>query len=209
MMRNLVSTSPTLVSAIMGPDAYAHYGGFLATPRTGNNPQHAIDAGSVWAMDNDCFNHFDVGSILRMMARYEGLPRCMFAVAPDVVSNAQDTLIRFAWWQPLIRYYGYPVALAIQNGQQDYDIPWSAIDAVFIGGDTTFKYTDYVRGVVAEANRRGKWAHMGRVNSNRRLTYAKSIGCDSVDGSGYARFPEKSVPGAMPYLINRQLSLGD
>ena len=32
---------------------------------------------------------------------------------------------------------------------------------------------------------------MGRVNSLRRLAYAASIGCDSVDGTQWVRFRDK------------------
>jgi hypothetical protein len=40
-----------------------------------------------------------------------------------------------------------------------------------------------VEAIVAEARARNVWVHMGRVNSLRRLAYAASIGCDSVDGT--------------------------
>jgi hypothetical protein len=36
--------------------------------------------------------------------------------------------------------------------------------------------------------RAGKWVHLGRVNSERRIRYAASIGCDSVDGTQWVRF---------------------
>jgi hypothetical protein len=45
-----------------------------------------------------------------------------------------------------------------------------------------------VEQVVAEARQRGIWVHMGRVNSLRRLAYAASIGCDSIDGTQWVRF---------------------
>ena len=45
--------------------------------------------------------------------------------------------------------------------------------------------------IVAEARARNVWVHMGRVNSLRRLAYAASIGCDSVDGTQWVRFRDK------------------
>ena len=41
---------------------------------------------------------------------------------------------------------------------------------------------------MAEAKRRRKWVHMGRVNSERRIRYAASIGCDSIDGTKWVRW---------------------
>ena len=38
---------------------------------------------------------------------------------------------------------------------------------------------------------RGKWVHMGRVNSTRRIRYAASIGCDSVDGTKWVRWRDR------------------
>ena len=45
-----------------------------------------------------------------------------------------------------------------------------------------------VEQLVAEARARNVWVHMGRVNSLRRLVYAASIGCDSIDGTQWVRF---------------------
>ena len=45
-----------------------------------------------------------------------------------------------------------------------------------------------VEQLVAEARTRNVWVHMGRVNSLRRLAYAASIGCDSIDGTQSVRF---------------------
>lgn len=83
-----------------------------------------------------------------------------------------------------IRGYGYPLALAIQNGQENRAIPWNAIDCIFVGGSTAFKYSDYVGELVIEAHRKHKWTHMGRVNSDGRWRYCKHNDFDSTDGTG-------------------------
>jgi hypothetical protein len=31
---------------------------------------------------------------------------------------------------------------------------------------------------------------MGRVNTARRIHYAAAIGCDSIDGSGWSKYPK-------------------
>jgi hypothetical protein len=61
-------------------------------------------------------------------------------------------------------------------------------EAVFVGGSTTYKLGADAAASVAAAKGAGLWAHMGRVNSDKRFRYAASIGCDSVDGTKYARF---------------------
>jgi hypothetical protein len=45
-----------------------------------------------------------------------------------------------------------------------------------------------VEQLVAEARARNVWVHIGRVSSLRRLVYAASIGCDSIDGTQSVRF---------------------
>ena len=41
---------------------------------------------------------------------------------------------------------------------------------------------------------RGLYAHMGRVNSEKRIQYAKSIGCTSVDGTGWTTWRRANLP---------------
>jgi hypothetical protein len=56
------------------------------------------------------------------------------------------------------------------------------------------------RSLAAEAKRRGRWVHMGRVSSQRRLVYAARIGCDSADGT-HAKFkPAERVPEILAWL---------
>lgn len=88
-----------------------------------------------------------------------------------------------------------------QHGERTFH-DWEDIEALFIGGDTRFKFSPIIAEIVQTARRRGVWIHMGRVNSVRRLEYACAIGCDSCDGSGMARFPD-SVFDASPHELDR------
>lgn len=206
-MINLVSKLPNTCIQAIGLSDYVEHCGMLVTPRS-SPPQKAIDLGAKWALDNDCFNGFNPDAIFNTLRRYRDLPLCQFALAPDVVSNAVETLARFAWWHPIISGFGYPVALAIQNGQENYSIPWDKIDAVFIAGDTEFKLGAYAASVVRDARRRGKLAHMGRVNSDRRIQYARAIGCTSFDGTGYSKFTNATLPNSIKSLKSqKQLAL--
>jgi hypothetical protein len=122
-----------------------------------------------------------------------------------VVGDARGTMRLFAAWAPRIRSLGLPVGLVAQDGMHEIDIPWPEIDAIFIGGTDAFKLGHHAGGLVREAADRGKWAHMGRVNGVGRLKYAMSLGADSVDGSGLARFSREK----MPRLAGRVIKVED
>ena len=116
--------------------------------------------------------------------------RCLFATAPDVLGDAQATWARSRPWLPLIRNLGIPAAIVAQNGAEDHAPLWDNAhlwDVLFVGGDTTWKLSDDAHDVVREAQFRGKWVHVGRVNSWRRLSLLADWDVDSVDGT-YLRF---------------------
>jgi hypothetical protein len=113
-------------------------------------------------------------------------------VCPDVVGEAGLTSLLFEEYAPILWRYGLPPAYVLQEPGVEYEhwsVPWGAMGALFIGGATTaFKLGPQVEAIVDEARQRGIWIHMGRVNSLRRLAYAASIGCDSIDGTQWVRF---------------------
>lgn len=167
----------------------SNFGGVLRTPSDLRNPEEIIELGiKYWAMDNGCFQEYKPHKIIRMMELYRDIPNCLFMVVPDVVGNHDETLIMFRAWLGTIQSYGFPIAFVLQDGVKIEEIPFDSIQSIFIGGSTEFKYTAIVRDIVKIAKSKGKWVHCGRVNSIRRIIYMKSIGCDSIDGSGYSRF---------------------
>lgn len=150
-------------------------------------------AGWSWAADNDCFQGLDPAAYFAMLDALVGTPgRCLFATVPDVVADAHATARLFEiWWRALARR-GLPAALVAQDGVEHLgrwlQMAWPRIDALFIGGSTNWKLGPAAEALAGEAKRRGKWVHMGRVNSARRIRYAASIGCDSVDGTKWVRW---------------------
>ncbi len=136
---------------------------------------------------------------------------CLFAAAPDVVADAAATLRRESVMRMLgwIRYAGLPVAFVLQDGQESLPVPWDDFDAAFIGGSTSWKLGPAARALAAQARARGKWVHMGRVNSLRRLRYAAAIRCDSADGTFLARGPDVNLPKVLGWLrdVNQQGAL--
>jgi hypothetical protein len=153
----------------------------MLTPRMRQMPPE----GQPWAADNGRFaspkDYTDAG-YLAWLAKMPS-ETCLFATAPDVVGDAVATLAMSAPLLDPIRHLGYRVALVAQDGLERLAVPWDEFDALFIGGSTEWKLGDAVAGLAEEARRRGKWVHMGRVNSLRRLRHAQSIGCDSADGT--------------------------
>lgn len=190
-MINFVNGSPNLV--LEWHNGYGRFAGSLATPESGNDMKIAARLGMPWALDNGCFKTYDPPGIVRMLRRFRGVSGCKFAVVPDVVCDHDSTLLLFRAWIGTYQRLGYPAAFVLQNGVSINAVPWGSVAAVFIGGDTPFKFCDLVRELVGEAKQRGKWVHMGRVNSIRRIQYANSIGCDSIDGTGFSMIPKQKI----------------
>lgn len=126
--------------------------------------------------------------------------RLKFAVAPDVVGDAAATIARSAPWLPKIRELGIPAAFVAQDGLEDLEVPWDTFDVLFVGGSTAWKIGPAARRIVADAKAHGKWVHMGRVNSHRRLSYAAHIGCDSADGTYLVFGPDVNLPKMLGWL---------
>lgn len=169
----------------------------IITPMQGNR----IPEGAGFCADNGCFGQGYPGDDA-WWAWLEGLSteRCRFAVAPDVVGDAEATLTRSTPWLERIRSLGIPAAFVGQDGAETVGVPWDAFDVFFVGGSTEWKLGGAARELVAEAKRLGKWVHMGRVNSATRMRYARHIGCDSVDGTFIAFGPDRNLPKVLGWV---------
>lgn len=153
--------------------------------------------GVAWCADNGCFGKGYVGDEkwwAWLEAHATESATCAFATAPDVVGDAGATLARSLPWLPKIRALGYPAAFVAQDGLEDLSVPWDEFDVLFIGGSTEWKLGRHARALIREAKARGKWVHMGRVNSAQRYRYAEHIGCDSVDGTYLTFGPDVNLP---------------
>ena len=162
--------------------------GILYRPGNGNSAK-ASD-GRRWAIDNAAYTGFDAPAYLRLISRFIGKPDCLFVACPDVVGDWQQTQELFQVWRPLIRHLGFPVGFVAQDGLTVDNTPWLDFNALFIGGTTKWKLSVDVDALLAEAARRGKWRHVGRVNSRRRIRHFWDR-CDSLDGSGFSRWPKR------------------
>ena len=168
--------------------------GQMATPLSGNR----LEPGVSWALDNGCFsNRWTERQWRRALERHADTPGCLFAVVPDVVADAAATDELWARWAPVVRDYGYRPAYVLQDGCER--APTDAA-VLFTGGTTSFKVGEEARRLVADAKAAGKWCHMGRVNSLRRLRLAALDGYDSVDGTYLAFGPDKNLPRLLTFL---------
>lgn len=166
-----------------------------------------------WAADNDCYQGLDPDAYYCMLDRLRdarrthagGDPRpemwndrCLFVTVPDVVADAYGTVRGWVRWSEGLRRRGLPIGFVLQDGCENGLIPpWHTFDAIFIGGTTDYKLGPQVEWLCGEARARGKWIHMGRVNSTKRITYAKSIGVDSIDGTKYVRWRDRYLDDAL------------
>jgi hypothetical protein len=186
------------------PQAVAHAGdgfGRLLSPRQFSRAADTAAAGIPWAADNDCFQGLNSEAYTRMLDAIQGVPGCLFVTVPDVVGDSEETARLFELWAPAVRRRGLPVALVAQDGIGEMELwlkrTWHRLDALFVGGTTEFKLSAEAERLVREAKTRGRYAHMGRVNSRKRFDYARQIGCDSIDGSKFSRWRDTWLPDAL------------
>ncbi len=188
--------------------------GFMANP--GNN-QAALGAlpWLHWAADNGRFarpDTWDAGEWLEWLA---GLRRwrktCLFAVAPDTVGDARATLELSVPYLPTLHQLGFPAAFVTQDGATSALIPWDGLEVLMVGGSTEWKLSEASWALCAEAKRRGKWVHVGRVNSLSRLRACRASLVDSADGRTIAMFPDRDLPRVWDWLdaVNGQTALED
>ncbi|MEY2411058.1 MAG: hypothetical protein QOF48_3728 [Verrucomicrobiota bacterium] len=194
-----------MILLVAGAQRYAdpRIGDFVTPHRWG-----LVGTTPVWAADNGAFSDFDASRFTKMLDAIAAAPiRPRFVTVPDVVCNHRATVELWLHWARALCERNLPRAFVIQNGIEDlpprHALPWRNLDAIFIGGDTRFKFSPWVKACAWWARRLGKWVHMGRVNSVRRLDYARSIGCHSCDGSGMARF-RTNVLEPMRTSLNRE-----
>jgi hypothetical protein len=176
------------LSGVVRPDMPA-----MIQPAMGNR----LPKGQPWAADNGRFsqpgNYSDERYLTFLRKHLPDADRCLFATAPDVVGDAVATLEMSRPMLPKIRALGYKAALVAQDGLEALDVPWDEFDCLFVGGTTKWKLSEHAYSLVAEAKRRGKWTHMGRVNSWQRFRSAAAAGYDSADGTVLRFDPKRPV----------------
>ncbi len=145
-----------------------------------------------YGLDNGAFTLFKTRTFTRMAEAAVDDSRCLWIAIPDYPYCAYSTIGLFRHWKHVIKRKR---AFVLQNDIDRYAslIPWDEIVAVFVGGDDDFKESAAAVELAKEARDRGKWVHVGRVNTVRRLDFWEPY-ADSIDGSGIARFDHMRDP---------------
>jgi hypothetical protein len=198
---------------LLADKRYQPHLGALLTPQSGNPVLGTVrEHGTWWAADNAAFSHPDDSAFERLVSdildfTYPGYSLApQWVAVPDVVGNHAQTRALFSSWVAHWEYeFGrvpVPLAFVLQDGCTISDVPWDQIDAVFVGGSTEWKLGPEAIELCEQAKGIGKWVHVGRVNTLSRLRFAmRHMSADSVDGSGFSKFPDATLPRFLAELI--------
>lgn len=174
--------------------------GIIRTPQGGNT--WGIKAGYRWAADNGSFtNGFNGRAFMSWLKGMQPwIDTCLFVTCPDAVGDAAMTIGLYEEWAH--RFTGWKVAFVAQDGQEDLEFP-PQFDVLFIGGTTEWKLSSAALDVIKRAQDLGKWVHVGRVNSLKRVKHFMIAGVDSVDGTCLIYGPDiwmKRIEGWMQHI---------
>jgi hypothetical protein len=216
-MRILISKKPETIAREVGADVYRDHLGLL---QSAPDSYYLTEMVTDWGMDNGRFKcmdfdtfdwditEWDKDAFIKLLYRgASNLSTCKFVCVPDVLFNARATTKDFWQWLPFIRNLGYPPAYAIQDGVTLDMIPWGACDALFIGGTNRLKFSRKLAHIVRIAKHLGLYVHWGRASTPKFINHARSIGCDSIDSSAFARFSRDRLPGGLTALNHHQPDL--
>ena len=184
----------------------SEYVGMFKTPLSGYSfkrmEQYDFDVG----LDNGCYAGFDKKKYLKMLAEAkQTTANILWVTIPDVVGDARATQFQFEEW--ITELHGLKLAYVGQDGAEDLDLPFAHFDCLFIGGTTEWKLSQAARDLILYAKHTlKKSVHVGRVNSEKRLSYCYQLGVDTVDGSGYFRYKWWYLSRTLMFLdgIHRQ-----
>jgi len=180
--------------------------GQILTPSSYAN---APAEGRVWCADNEAFTEkYDFKRFYEWLWMFRAYrTSCVFVSAKDVVGQCWPTLRLYLFHWLLIKLMGYPVALVAQDGLEAVPLALRFLpyDALFIGGSTEWKMSPAADICIAAAQARGKWTHVGRVNSQKRMRHFKRVGVDSVDGTSLTYAPDRDFERFNKVLIQPSL----
>jgi len=177
-MRYFVATGSSLEGA--HPNV-----GIMTNPRTGI--LKGVREGRAWAADCDALSKhgFDEEAYYAHLDRMQPFAgTCAFAVVPDVPGDGAATLAVYDHAAPIVAASGFPLAYVLQDGCEHEDFP--PCDLVFLGGTDPFRMR-WGAELLARAHHQGLPGHVGRVNSQRRVTNLRFTHAGSCDGTFVAR----------------------
>jgi len=138
-----------------------------------------------WALDNGAYADWKNGRPFRAERFFNCVAQAAdpdFVVCPDIIAGGAASLAVSASWAKALAPFGHRLALVVQNGMTE-DQVFSAMpsfDLIFVGGTTEWKERT-ARRWVDLAHSLGKSCHIGRAGTARKVAWARSTGCDSID----------------------------
>lgn len=147
--------------------------GWWQTPQWG----YALDNGRFSQGAN--WSEADLFKLYDKAAAFDWPP--LWALVPDVVGDWDATRREWDRWAPRVAAYGWPLALAVQDGATVEDAEAIGPAVVFVGGSTAFKWRTFAAWCAAFR------CHVGRVNTPREGWRCFKAGAASIDGTGWMR----------------------
>lgn len=143
-----------------------------------------------YALDNGAFGAWKNGKpfpadlfvdLCNAAAAHNVAPR--WVVCPDVVGDWPATVASWREWAPRLRdTYGWPLALAVQDGADEDEALSLNPDLLFVGGSTEWKWRTFRRWCALHPR-----VHVGRVNRVEWALDCRDAGVESIDGTGWMR----------------------
>jgi hypothetical protein len=160
----------------------------LVTPEKPKPPfgfKYAVDNGAWKAHQQQM--PFDSAAFARLVDQCGSAAD--FVVVPDIVAGGRKSLDFSVSWIPQLS--GLRLLLPVQDGMHFWEVGDVLREfptlGIFLGGSTEWKLkTMYAWGMMAHGA--GRYYHVGRVNTARRIRLAAESGADSVDGTSASKY---------------------
>lgn len=150
-------------------------------------PYFAVDNGAFTSyLQNTQWNEEQFYNLLNDLKKNHLNPD--FVVIPDVVANSHATLTlayKHSW---KLKYYNWPLYLALQDGMKEHEIEphLPHIKGLFLGGTMEWKEKTLEKWIKF-AHENNLKIHVGRFGTEKRILRAKMLGVDSIDSSNFMR----------------------
>lgn len=165
--------------------------GILIGPSYGSKVP--IDPWMPFCLDNDAFTAWrdkkpwSESAWIEMLERIKLKRRTpLWATVPDIVANREATLANWPRYAPLVSKLGWPKAFCVQDGMTPDDVPSDA-DVVFVGGSDAWKFPN-----LSMWTSHFPRVHCARVTSQEMIEACERLGCESIDGTGWFRAPDRA-----------------
>lgn len=188
--------------------------GRLIQPRNGNDVAELATCGLPAGADNDALAGVNVDDLLDLWDRLKDVNGdwLKFVTAPDAAMLTSSgprvdwpaTLWQWPMWRRALVKRGLPPAIVAQDGATVDSVPWDEIAALFVGGSTRWKMSQSTALLIRVAAKRGKWVHVGRINSMYRIGHFDQLPVDSFDGGQFSMFPDTYIPKYLDRLKYQQ-----